>query len=272
MKKTKILVLVNIISLAAVIIVNALAVFLPIGGKTTQELSDMYPNLFVPAGITFSIWGLIYLLLIIFVFFISSDFIKNREDNMIKKVGRLFVLSSAANIAWIFAWHYQNLPLSLVAMIVLLVSLILLYLKLNIGRNQVPTNIKYFVHLPISVYLSWITVATVANMAAFLVAYHWNRFGLSEVFWATVAILITLIITSLMIIIRRDYSYSMVIIWALIGIIIKRSAFSLLTSSYIVLAASISIGILFIIIIFSKLLSKFESSEQSSMKLTVKEK
>lgn len=256
MKKIKILVLGNIISLAAVIIVNALAVLLPLGGKTTQELSDLYPNLFVPAGITFSIWGVIYLMLIVFVWFTTFDFIKNREDYLIKKISRLFILSSAANIVWIFAWQYQSLPLSLLAMIVLLTSLILLYLKLDIGRNQVPTSIKYFVHLPISIYLGWITVATVANVTALLAAYHWNRFGLSEVFWTIVVILITLIITSLMIIIRRDYSYSMVIIWALIGIIIKRSAFNLLTSSYIVLAASIGIGILFIMIIFSKLLSK----------------
>ena len=256
MKKITIIVLANIISLAAVIFVNALAVLLPLGGKTTQELSDLYPNLFVPAGITFSIWGVIYLSLIVFVWFTTFDFIRNKEGYLIKKVSRLFILSSLANIVWIFAWQFQNLPLSLLAMIVLLASLILLYLKLNIGASQVPTNIKYFVHLPISIYLGWITVATVANVTALLVAYHWNRFGLSEVFWTIVAIFITLVVTALIIIIRRDYSYGLVIIWALVGIIIKRSAFNLLISSYIVLAASIGVGILFIMIIFSKLLSE----------------
>ena len=256
MKQTKVLIYANIIGLSATIVVNALAVLLPLGGKTTKELSDMYPNLFVPAGITFSIWGLIYLLLIAFVAFQVVDFIKNQEVRQIKRIGWLFIASSIANIAWIFAWQYQNLPISLVAMIALLTSLILLYLKLDIRRGKVTTKVKYFVHLPISIYLGWITVATVANVTALLVAYHWNRFGLSEVFWTITAILITLIITSFMIIIRRDYSYSMVIIWALIGIIIKRSAFNLLTSSYIVLAASISVGILFIMIIFSKLLSE----------------
>ena len=125
----------NVIALLCVIIVNILANLLPFNNKTTQVLSDQYPNLFVPAGITFSIWGVIYLLLIAFVIYQAQDVFakKKKELPFLNQIHLLFILSCLANIFWIFLWHYEFLILSLMTMIVLFIVLLLLYLRLDIG-------------------------------------------------------------------------------------------------------------------------------------------
>ncbi len=220
--------IVNIIGFGGMIIVNFLANYLPINGKTTGELSAQYPNLFVPAALTFAIWGVIYLLLAFFVIFQAKDLFKKSKDMniyFINDIGWLFFVSSLANMAWIFAWHYEKVILSLIIMIILLFSLIKIYLNLNIGREKVTKKIKYLVHLPFSVYLGWITVATIANVTAVLVHLGWNGFGISEVFWTVLVIAVATIITLVILSTRGDIFYSLVIIWAFLGIVIKRLSF-----------------------------------------------
>ena len=155
----------NIIAVIITIIVNSLANLLPIGGKNTGELSDNIPNLFVPAGITFSIWGVNYILTILFVIYLAKDLFKKekRSSIFLEKIGFFFIIASLANIIWIFLWHYEQILLSLIAMILLFVSLLFMYLRLNIGIEKLSFNEKFFVHIPISVYIGWISVATIAN-------------------------------------------------------------------------------------------------------------
>ena len=175
----------NIVGFLGVIVVNALANALPINNKTTGALSDQYPNLFVPAGLTFSIWGLIYVLLAVFVVYSMISVLKtDAKRPFINNIGILFFLTCIANIGWIFAWHYQILPLSMLLMIILLACLIAIYVRLSIGKSDAANQEKYLVHLPFSLYLGWITVATIANATALLVDAHWNTFGLGEQFWA----------------------------------------------------------------------------------------
>ncbi len=214
----------NLFSFFLVIVVNFLANYLPINGYNTGELSDMYPNLFVPAGLTFSIWGVIYLLLAVFV---VSQYISFSEKNQIKeeiiqKIGYLFFLSSLFNAAWIFTWHYLYVFLSLLVMIGLLLSLITIYQKLEIGLKKYSKKIYSIFILPFSVYLGWITVATIANVTAWLVNINWNGFGLSDVFWTVLVIIVGLIITLYTLLKRKDIAFSLVIAWAYLGIIIKR--------------------------------------------------
>ena len=170
----------NLIGFLGTVIVNGLANALPLNNKTTGELSDQYPNLFVPAGLTFSIWGVIYVLLAIFVIYGLIVAIKKdtQKSSFIDNIGILFFISCLANIGWIFAWHYEILPLSLFLMLLLLGSLITIYLRLRIGKSDAIAIEKYFTHLPVSVYLGWITVATIANITALLVNMNWNTFGL----------------------------------------------------------------------------------------------
>lgn len=216
----------NIIAVILTIIVNGLANILPIGGKYTGELSDAIPNLFVPVGITFAIWGVIYVLIILFAIYLGKDLFKKDKKTkpFLEKISFFFILASIGNIVWIFLWHYQQIALSLLAMILLFVSLLVIYLKLKIGVEKVTLNEKLFIHVPISVYLGWITVATIANVTAVLVDIGWDGFGISEQIWTILVIIVAAIITVLMLVTRKDYAYSAVIIWALIGIYLKRTS------------------------------------------------
>jgi hypothetical protein len=240
----------NVLGFLGVVIVNALAVTLPINNKTTEELSDQYPNLFVPSGLTFSIWGVIYILLAIFVIYGLVVAIRKdpEKSSFIDNIGILFFVSCLANIGWIFAWHYEIVPLSLVLMLVLLGSLITIYLKLRIGKSDSTTTEKYLVHLPFSIYLGWITIATIANVTALLVDINWNTFGLGEQFWAVAVIAVGIAIALSILFTRRDVFYCLVVDWALLGILLKRLAESTPVQSVIVTTiigmVLISIGII----------------------------
>ena len=238
MKKSRLLFLaiLNLIGFLTTVIVNGLSSALPINGKTTGELSDQYPNLFVPAGLTFSIWGVIYILLAIFVIYGLIVAAKKDTDNssFIRNIGVLFFISCLANVGWIFAWHYEVVPLSLVLMLILLATLLAMYLKLRIGKSDSPQTEKYMVHLPFSVYLGWITMATIANVTALLVYINWNTFGLGEQFWTIAVIIVGILITLSVLFIRKDIFYCLVVDWSLLGILLKRLADSTPVQSVIV--------------------------------------
>jgi hypothetical protein len=214
----------NLLGFLGTVVVNALANILPINNITTGELSDLYPNLFVPWGRTFAIWGLIYVLLGIFVIYQLLPSVRRdpQKVDFVRRIGPLFFLSCLANIGWIFAWHYQVLPLSLVLMLVLLGCLLAIYLRLNVGKADASRALRYFVHLGFSVYLGWITIATIANVTALLVDINWNTWGLGEQFWAVAVIAVGIAIALSMLFTRKDAYYCLVVDWALAGILIKR--------------------------------------------------
>lgn len=214
----------NLLGFLGTVVVNGLANALPINDMTTGELSDSYPNLFVPAGLTFSIWGLIYALLAIFVIYqlVPSARRDAQKASFVQKIGPFFFISSLANIGWIFAWHYEHVALSLVLMLILLGCLIAIYLRLNIGVAEATKAEKYLVHLPFSVYLGWITIATIANVTALLVDLNWDTFGLGEQFWAVTVIVVGIAIALSALFARRDVYYCLVVDWALLGILLKR--------------------------------------------------
>jgi len=207
----------NVLGFVATVVVNALANALPLNGYYTGELSDMYPNLFVPAGLTFAIWGVIYLLLGVFVIYQLSG-----SRTAVPRIGLWFVIASLANCGWIFAWHFRYLVLSLIAMGTLLGALIRIYAAVEIGKNAVSRLEKYCVHITFGVYLGWISVATIANITAFLVDRGWSGFGLSDQVWAIVMVLVSVGLALLFLAARRDIFYALVIAWALFGIIVKQ--------------------------------------------------
>jgi hypothetical protein len=214
----------NLLGFLGTVVVNALANILPINNMKTGELSDLYPNLFVPAGLTFAIWGLIYVLLAIFVIYPLIPSVRRDAQKVyfVQRIGLLFFISCIANIGWIFAWHYKIVPLSLILMLVLLGCLLAIYLRLNIGKSQATRAGRYFVHLPFSVYLGWITIATIANVIALLVNIGWDRWGLGEQFWAVAVIIVGIAIALSVLFTRKDIFYCLVVDWALLGILLKR--------------------------------------------------
>ena len=218
------LAILNLVGFLGTIIVNALANVLPINNRTTGAISDLYPNLFTPAGLTFSIWGLIYVLLAIFVIYQLIPSVRKdaQKVDFVQRIGPFFFISCLANIGWMFAWHYQNIALSLVLMLILLGCLLMIYLRLSIGTTEVTRNRKYLVYLPFSIYLGWITVATIANVTALLVDQNWGTFGLGEQFWAVAVIIVGIGIALSMLFTRKDIYYCLVVDWALLGILLKR--------------------------------------------------
>lgn len=204
----------NLIGFIYVITMNTLANALPLNGQTTGELSALYPNSFVPAGFTFSIWGVIYLFLLGFIIF---QFTKQATEE-IKKIGPWFFISCLANGTWIVAWHYEIIILSLLIMIVLLLSLLMIYLKLNISLEKVPPLKKWLIQAPFSLYVGWITVATIANTTALLVDFGWRGGGIPEPTWAGIMVLTAGLIGSTVILRRKDVFYGLVLLWAFWGI------------------------------------------------------
>lgn len=219
----------NIVAVVSTIIVNFLANIIPFNGLTTGVLSDAIPNLFVPSGLTFAVWFVIYGFLVAFAVYQGRDLFSETKIEMpyLSKISGYFWLSSVANIAWVFLWHWQYVSWSLLAMGVLLGSLIALYITLGIGKKKVTReNIweKMLLRVPFSIYLGWITVATIANVTAVLVVSGWNRFGVSEEIWTILVLAIATLIASAVSFTRRDIAYTAVIVWAFSGIAIKRIA------------------------------------------------
>jgi len=233
----------NIIGFLTVIIVNGAANALPLNGVTTAELSDKYGNLFTPAGYVFAIWGVIYLLLAAF-----SYYQYRAEDELHEKIGWYFVLSCIFNSVWIFLWHYEYIALSVFAMTGLLFSLIMIYQRLDIGQTIVPRDRLIMVNTTFSVYLGWITVAPIANVAALLVALGWDAYNITAIYITAALILIALLLGVIYIYTRGDIAYAAVLIWALIGIAVKQMNTWLLP--YV---AGFSVVIMVVVIILKKM-------------------
>jgi len=169
--------MINLLAVIVTIGVNGLANALPLNGQTTGEISDRFQVYFVPAGYVFSIWGLIYLGFTAFAVYQALP--AQRDNPRLQRIGYLFALSCLANIAWLFLWHYEIFLLTLVAMVALLLLLVAIYLRLDINRVRVNRAERWLVHIPFSIYLGWITVATIANVTSVLDYLNWSGWGIS---------------------------------------------------------------------------------------------
>jgi len=214
--------IVNSVAFLAMVVVNGLATALPLNGQNTGEISDRFRVFFVPAGYVFSIWGLIYLALLGFT--IYQGLPSQRENPRLRRIGYLFALSSLANLVWIFLWHYNLFPLTLVVMLGLLACLIAIYLRLDIGRTPVSTAERWLINVPFSIYLGWITVATIANATDLLYYLGWNGFGIDPQAWAIAMLAAGVVIAAWMAWARRDIAYLLVLVWAFAGIGVKQAA------------------------------------------------
>lgn len=210
------LTLINVLALIIVLTTNSLANALPINGLTTGEISDMYPSLFTPSGITFSIWGIIYLLLIGFILY---QF-KLTEEPYFAELSLWFILSCIANASWILVWHYLLTAASVAVMLILLYSLINLFLLLH--QAKMKSRIAWFlVSLPFVVYLSWICVATIANVSTLLIALEWGGGVLTAQWWTMIMITIAAAIGALVAYRFNEPSFLLVLLWALFGIFLR---------------------------------------------------
>ncbi|HHU39309.1 MAG TPA: tryptophan-rich sensory protein [Propionibacterium sp.] len=238
-----------VVTYLAMIGLNGLANLLPINGRTTGGVSDAYQNLFAPAGLTFAIWGVIYLLLGAHVLYQLGLFRAGAGDTdggspsqvLLERVGVLFSLTSVANSAWILAWHYDFILLSTVLLVTMLVLLILI--TRTIIDARLTGRARLFVRLPFSVYFGWITVATIANITVWLVSTGWDGFGLAESTWAVAIIAVGAIIGTTVALRDKDVPYALVLIWAYLGIWIKHTSAAGFSGQYPAVIATTVAGV-----------------------------
>jgi benzodiazapine receptor len=243
---------INVVAYVVTIAVNGLAGSTTLlGGVTSADVSDSYPTLVTPAGFTFAVWGIIYALLLVFAVYQLLP--RNRSKPFLGQVGLLFGLSSAFNICWLFLWHYGYITYSVALMFALLASLILIYLRLGTGRAAVSLKERICVHLPFSVYLGWISIATIANVSVALTAAGWDGWGIEASTWAVAIICVALVLTLAVLATRKDAAFSLVVVWALVGILSKQSGYP-----NIVLAAEVAIAVILLAVAAVVLVSKFK--------------
>ncbi len=202
-------------ALVLVLVVNWLANALPLGGLRTGEVSALYESFFTPAGFTFAIWGVIYTGLLLYAVYQA---LPNRADeDRLVSIGRLFVLNCLLNSAWLFAWHYQYLGISMVLMLAVLATLVLTYRKLGEWGDT-----SLLVRIPFTLYLAWICVATLANVSALQTSLDLNDTGLSHVQWTLVKIAVAGAVGASVCLLKRDMLFVLVIAWAAFGIASKQ--------------------------------------------------
>ncbi len=228
----------NIVAFIATLVVNYLANALPIGGVTTAQIATQYPIAFLPANFTFGIWGIIYLGLAAFV--IQQARANERNDSYVRQLDVLFPITCLANLSWLIAFQNRQFALSMVPMLVLLGTLIIIYNRLGIGQRTVSATKRWTVQVPFSLYLGWITVATISNATYVLYDAGWHANG--DV-WAAVLMVVAAVITGGFIVARRDVAYTLVIVWALFGIANRQSHTQVVATTAVVLMVALLVGL-----------------------------
>jgi hypothetical protein len=249
MKSVRPIILANIVFLALVLVMNYLANALPIAGRTPKEVSDMFPTLFTPAPFTFAIWGVIYLLLIGFVVY-QARFWSKEAPGFFHKIGWLFVLSCVANAAWLPAFHTLHIGLAMGIILVLFGSLLTIYLRLDIGKAPAFPAERWLVNLPFSVYLGWLTVATIANASILLTQLGWQGEPGGPQVWTVVMIAAATVLGVWALFARRDFGYAAVLVWALYGIRSQRMADLAAADAMVEMATLVGIGLLVLVGIY----------------------
>lgn len=197
-------------------IINGLANSIPLNGITTGAVSYKYPNLFQPSGITFSIWGVIYGMLLVYLIYqytLIGKNISNETRQLYDKINLIFALTSILNGAWLFAWHYDQMIISTFIIALLLISLIIL--------TRLSVSLDHITKSAFSIYLGWITIATIANITIALVKYGMPGFNQSATLLTVLILFIGLMISILWVVRYKDFAFGAVIIWAYLGIVIR---------------------------------------------------
>jgi len=248
---------INIVALVFTLVINGISEAIPLNAQTSAQIANRLPIFFVPANYVFSIWGVIYTLLIIFIVYQALP--SQRENPYLCKIGYWFALTCLANGVWLVLFHYNLFALSMVAMIILLAALIIIYRRLDVGQGAVSRATRWCIQIPFSTYLGWITVATVANAAYVLYDAKWNGFGISGEVWAAIMLVVAAAITLTIIVTHRDVAYTAVLLWALVGIIIKQSGAPLVAGTA---------GVVAVVILLTLIWRLFKGQGSSTAKLT----
>lgn len=227
---------VTLLAIIGAFVVNVVSNIFPLNGLNIGEISNtLFKDvLIIPANYAFAIWGLIYLGL--FALGIYQFLPNQKHDLDLRNTGYLLVIACVAQSIWVYLFLSRLFVLSIVAMLLILLPLIGIYLRLGIGQKHVSRSKKWCVHFPISIYLGWISVATIVNVACALYFQGWGGWGISAQIWTLIMLLAAFAIAAVIGFQRQDVAYMGVIVWALVAIAIKHWNNSLLRNVALILA------------------------------------
>jgi hypothetical protein len=270
MKKIRLLSVLN----AAALLVHVLIAYgtqaRMLNPNTVGEVSEKYDSLFTPASVTFAVWGVIYICLSAFCIYHIIIALKKDATHEVnidtEKTGSWFILNNLAAATWLIAWTNQFIVLSVVLIFFQLITLIVINLRLSIYDGTHDFLSKIFTQLPLSIYFGWLSIATIANTSSWLASLDWKT-SISEVGWTVMIIILATILTLLVVVLRNNVFYGLVVIWAFYGIILKRSTEDLVGTEAIINTAWPGIGIITIVCViqvFRNLTARQNASTQRS--------
>ena len=236
--------LITFVAILAAFLVNVLSNLYPINGANIGELSNTLFGklLIIPANYAFAIWGLIYLGLI--AFGIYQLLPAQRQNPRLRRMGYWLVVACLAQIVWVYLFLSRQFGLSVTAMLWILLPLIGSYQRLEVGRRRVSQSEKWLAHVPIGIYLGWISVATVVNVASALYASDWDGWGLDPQGWTVLMLGVSAAIAAAVAIRQRNAAIPLVIVWALVAIAIRQVAIPFVT----IAAGGLAIVLLLLIV------------------------
>ncbi len=254
MKKVRTLAILNLIFYVIAFAVSNLSQLKIFGGLTNGDISNKYDTVFTPAGLTFSIWGIIYLSLFGFTIYhlirAYKDDIHADANQDLLKINNLFIANNIATTAWVFAFTYEYLLTSMLLIIIQLITLLKIFINLNLFNNDKTFNNKLFTQFPLTIYFAWLCVANIANISLYLVSVGWDGFGISPATWAIILIMVTVILSIFIITVKKNPFFGLVVIWALYGIVLKRTAVDEVAYSNVILTAWFGFGIVSLLTAF----------------------
>ncbi|WP_161890749.1 hypothetical protein [Pontibacter russatus] len=234
MSKVRLLAVLNGLFFLVHLVPSQLTQFEVLNSQTIGEVSDQYPTLFTPAGITFAIWGVIYIALTAFCIYHLVKAYKAGADHEANKdllrINYLFILNNLATGAWTIAWVYEWLVVSVVLMLVQLLTLLWIQMRVGIYDPSSSIASRWFTQFPLSIYFGWICIATIANVSAALVGLGWDGFGLTPEFWTLFMLAVAVVLTLYIVLHRRNIFVGLVTVWAFYGIILKHRQLDMASS------------------------------------------
>ncbi|MBO9571196.1 MAG: tryptophan-rich sensory protein [Chitinophagaceae bacterium] len=254
MARIRRLALLNAITFFIHLIMSWLIQFKAINKKDVGEISDQYPSIFTPSGTTFLIWTVIYLALIAFSVFHLIKAFKEPETNEhnrdISNISSFFIINNIATASWLIFWVNNYIGTSEILILIQLLTLIIIHVRLNIHDSSRSFASKLFTQFPLSIYLGWISIATIANTSVWLTCMEWDRWGVSPINWTITMIALAVFLTLIVINRKKNVFFGLVFIWALYGIITKRTADDAQDYEPIIMVSWIGIAIITLACIF----------------------
>lgn len=262
MMNPKLLAVLNAIALTFHITLSYLTQQKKFSSLDVGGVSAKYDTVFAPAGITFAIWGVIYIALTAFCIYhliksFSTD-VKSQANVDLQSIGFLFVINNLATGFWLLSWVNEELLVSMILILIQLVTLILISVRAHISNPDRSLATKVFSHFPLSIYFGWICIATIANVSAWLVSVEWDGFGIAQSYWTVIMIGAAALISLAIILVKRNFFFGLVVLWALYGIVVKRQSVNPVQYENVINAAWAAFLIVLIAVLIRLFMKKTE--------------